>query len=513
MSIYEKYFDKNFDEIVREKESKDINSLFNSDMLLISGDFYGIQKFIFERLSTKKAAKVLRAKSAFIQIFTRYLAEYICKKLGISNYNILTSNAGKFEILSTNKDLKVLEEIQQKVNKYFIENFYALSGISICSVECSKDDFLDSKRYKLLRKKITNEIELKKFNKFNLTKLENPILEYDKEINNQTLCKVCNIRKIEKDDCPTCNMFIKIGDLLAGDFVDELKESDYFGLKFDDFICDIKIDNKIKSYMLIDDKNPADFNKLASNSCQDLETGIKSLAVLKADVDSMGKYLIDSDITEKFDNFDTFSKTLDNFFSLYVPKLMREKYSNTYTVFAGGDDLFLLGAWDEVLNLARLIHKEFNRFIKGKLSISFGIAIIKPSYPISRIAEYTEELLEKAKEIDLDKNAITLFGETVKWKTYLEVFDMLTVILNKIEEKNLNTAFLYRLLDLVEMSKKVKYENSIEDTMWKSKLAYSFSRNMDKKYVYILDVLDGLIEKYPSETKMFLSEFIYKRRD
>lgn len=81
MSIYEKYFDKNFDEIVKDKKSKDINSLLNDDMLLISGDFYGIQKFIFEKLSTKKAAKVLRAKSAFIQIVTVYLARYICKNL------------------------------------------------------------------------------------------------------------------------------------------------------------------------------------------------------------------------------------------------------------------------------------------------------------------------------------------------------------------------------------------------------------------------------------------------
>lgn len=63
------------------------------------------------------------------------------------------------------------------------------------------------------------------------------------------------------------------------------------------------------------------------------------------------------------------------------------------------------------------------------------------------------------------------------------------------------------------MSKNVKYENSVEDTMWKSKLAYSFSRNMDKKYVDILDSLHKSIDEYPRETKMFLSEFIYKRRD
>ncbi|MEA3315089.1 MAG: hypothetical protein U9Q30_04470 [Campylobacterota bacterium] len=171
MSIYEKYFDKNFDDIVIEKP-KNIKPLLSDDMILIAGDFYGIQKFIFEGLSTKNAAKVLRAKSAFIQIFTIYLAKYICNKLDISEDNILTSNAGKFEIISSKKDPEVLEEIQQKVDKYFIKNFYGLSGVSICSTKCNKNDFNNINSYKTLRDNISNILEMKKFNKFDLLNQE-----------------------------------------------------------------------------------------------------------------------------------------------------------------------------------------------------------------------------------------------------------------------------------------------------------------------------------------------------
>ena len=510
MSIYEKYFDSNFDNIVREK-SKDIKPLLSNDMILIAGDFYGIQKFIFEGLSTKNAAKVLRAKSAFIQIFTIYLSKYICKRLEISEDNILTSNAGKFEIISSSKDTKVLDEIQQKVNSYFIENFYALSGISICSIECNKDDFNEISSYKKLRDKISRRLETKKFNKFDLLNQE-AVLSYDSNINNENLCKICNIRK-GKNNCTICNNFITLGEFLAGDTIDKIISSDKLGIIFDDFVCDIKLDSKIKSYLLKDGKLPADFKKLAENSCKNLTTGIKSLAVLKADVDSMGKYLKDSDITNNFENFDTFSKTLDNFFSLYVPKLMRNDYPNSYTVFTGGDDLFLLGAWDEIIELARTIQKEFEKFIKNKLSISFGIAIIKPSYPISRIAQHSEELLEEAKGIDEHKNAITLFGETVKWKSYLSTFRELHKAFEILENDDTKTAFLYRLLDLIEMAKRVKYNNSIEDTIWKSKLNYSFYRNMDKRYLPLLKVLNNQMENNPKETRMFLNEFIYKRRE
>jgi len=510
LSIYEKYFDDNFDNIVRE-ESKDIKPLLSNGMILIAGDFYGIQKFIFEGLSTKNAAKVLRAKSAFIQIFTIYLSKYICKRLEISEDSILTSNAGKFEIISSNKNIKVLDEIQQKVDNYFIENFYALSGISICSIECNKDDFNDNSNYKKLRDKISRRLERKKFNKFDLLNQE-AVLSYDANINNENLCKICNIRK-GKDNCTICNTFKKLGEKLAGDSIEEVKSSDFFGISFDDFVCYIKLDKKIKSYLLKDGNSPADFTTLAQNSCKELDTGIKSLAVLKADVDSMGKYLKDSDITDNFENFDTFSKTIDNFFSLYVPKLMKNDFPNSYTVFAGGDDLFLLGAWDEILELSRVIQKEFAKFIKNKLSISFGISIVKPSYPISRIAQYTEELLEKAKGIDENKNAITLFGESVKWKSYLSTFRELRKAFKILENDDTKTAFLYRLLELIEMAKRVKCNNSIEDTIWKSKLNYSFDRNMDKKYLSLLQVLNNQMENNPKETKMFLNEFIYKRRE
>ncbi len=179
------------------EKPKDIKSLLKDKMLLISGDFYGIQKFIFDRLSTKNASKVLRAKSAFIQIFTEYIARYICSELGATEKNIISMNAGKFEILIPKQDIK-LNEIQDRIDKYFIKNFYGLSGVMISSVECEQKDFEDKKLYKKLRKKIIDSVEDKKFQKFNLFKKDAfDVLSYDTNVNNQTLCPICNIRQRE----------------------------------------------------------------------------------------------------------------------------------------------------------------------------------------------------------------------------------------------------------------------------------------------------------------------------
>lgn len=507
MSKFEDYFNKEFIEL--KDKQKDIKELLTSEnMYLISGDFYGIQKFIFDGLTTKNAAKVLRAKSAFVQLFTSVISKYICNKLGIDEKNILSTNAGKFEILSPTIDENILKDIQKTINQYFIKNFYGLSGINICFVSCVKDDFEESKKYKILREKIANEIEKAKFKKFDL-QTQDSTLSYDENISNQTLCKVCNIRKIKhKEACEICDDFISLGKKLTTFRIDEIVKSDSLGIKFDDFVCDLIIDEKIKSYVAKNNNEILEFEDFAKNS-----QGAKAIAILKADVDGMGNFIKNSEITNSFENFDLFSKTLDNFFSLYIPRKMQEKFPNTYTVFAGGDDLFLLGSWDVILELARFIESEFKQFVKSKdITISFGIALAKPSKPISYLAHETEHLLEESKDLN-GKDAITLFGETVKWNSYKEVFTQLDSAFKPFENKEINTAFLYRLLEFCEMSKKVKYDGDILSTIWKSKLSYSFSRNNDKLGENIYRILDEKIDKNPKETKIFLSEFIYKRRD
>ena len=510
MNQFTDYFDKRYIDLKPDTMKLDGLIEENNDYLFIAGDFFGIQKFIFERLSSQNAAKVLRAKSAFIQIYTKYLAEYVCHKLDIDQKYILSTNAGKFEILSPNTDSTILEQVQKLVDDYFMKNFYALSGVTLCGIKCKSGDFASKQNYRALRDKIADEMELKKFTKMSLINRSDYVLDYDKDINNENLCSICNIRKKVDDSCAICDSFVTLGKMLVKREESQISSVE-LGIVIDNYDTNIIIDNKIKSYVLKESNDkPVEFSHLADNSCKDLNAGIKSLAILKADVDSMGQYLKESNITDSFENFDLFSQTLDNFFSIYVPKIMRDEYPNSYIVFAGGDDLFLLGAWDEMLELARRIQYEFKLFTKSKLTISFGIAIAKPSHPISQLANISEELLEKAKEIDSDKDAITLFNETVKWESYLDVHKQLNDIF-KLLKDNENTAFLYRLLELVDMKKRV-LAGDIEATMWKSKLRYSWSRNMSKEDPKILESLDSHIEKYPSETKMFLSEYIYKRR-
>ncbi len=540
MSLFEKYFSDDF--VYLKPETIPIESLLTSEKyLLISGDFFGIQKFIFEGLSTKNASKVLRAKSAYIQIFTRVAAYMVCDALGIDKKYILSSSAGKFEIISPVVDEQKVEEVQQKIDAFFVEHFFALSGVGISAIECSKREFGDKGSYRTLRERLSDKVEKRKYHKFDLQH-RSSLLTYEEGIDNASLCRTCNMRKIthdSEDRCGICHDFVKLGEMLTKktliSFVrgrGEIEIIDGYGISFKEEKDAIEIFDigkepegdyphwALSSYVCSHNGTIATFEELSENSCADYENGIKALAVLKGDVDGMGEFIRTSDVTASYENFDIFSKSIDGFFSKYISQLMTEKYPDTYTVFSGGDDLFLIGAWDEVLDLAREIESDFKRFTKGNLSISMGIILVKPSTPISYLAEISEEALEAAKEVD-GKDAITLFGESVKFASYRDAKKFYTMLREMDEDVfPLPTAFLYRLMELLNMRRGIDAD-PLKNGMWKSKLSYSFRRNVfdrlrDKakieKAEALLMMCNSMIEKHPKESKLVLSEFIYKRR-
>ncbi|HYF96292.1 MAG TPA: hypothetical protein VD969_29125 [Symbiobacteriaceae bacterium] len=67
-------------------------------------------------------------------------------------------------------------------------------------------------------------------------------------------------------------------------------------------------------------------------------------------------------------------------------------------VYAGGDDLFVVGAWDQTLELAFDLHSAFDRFTGGRLTISAGLVADDYHVPIHRLAEAAGEAEEAAKE-------------------------------------------------------------------------------------------------------------------
>ena len=142
---------------------------------------------------------------------------------------------------------------------------------------------------------------------------------------------------------------------------------------------------------------------------------------------------------------------------------------NATIVYSGGDDVFIVGSWNHIIELAVDLKKAFEKYTQGTLSISAGIGVYESSYPIAAIAEETGDLESKSKKLP-GKNAVTLMedgeehlenGEyisdgTYSWKKFEEEvigekYRTLQVFFGDIDERGMS--FLYRMLELIRDQK------------------------------------------------------------
>lgn len=184
-------------------------------------------------------------------------------------------------------------------------------------------------------------------------------------------------------------------------------------------------------------KEMPDFNELAGWS-----QGISRLGVLRADIDNLGSTFskrLNGVIQEKGTGCglrwtDELSRQLTLFFKLNINRILRgdlggleikgkriEPFSLTtekadiprriVIVYSGGDDVFLVGAWNQIIEVAVDLYRCFNAYTGGSLTFSAGIGVFPYHYPIRAMAIETGELENAAKNLNKKiKNAVALFG-------------------------------------------------------------------------------------------------------
>ncbi|MEM7657621.1 MAG: type III-A CRISPR-associated protein Cas10/Csm1 [Bacteroidota bacterium] len=183
------------------------------------------------------------------------------------------------------------------------------------------------------------------------------------------------------------------------------------------------------------------------------------LGILRMDVDNLG-YLFQHGFqaVNTFTAYATFSAQLDWFFGGYLSWLrdhvvseQGDPYKDWINVlYSGGDDLFLFGRWDLVLEMAQRIRADFGRFVcqRPGLSISGGLALIKPKFPFSKGAEFAGAAEKEAKGHP-GKDGFHLLGQTIGWGAEFEgVWQYSARIFQLLEEGRLSQQFLYKLYHL-----------------------------------------------------------------
>jgi CRISPR-associated protein Csm1 len=99
-----------------------------------------------------------------------------------------------------------------------------------------------------------------------------------------------------------------------------------------------------------------------------------------------------------------------------------------YVIYSGGDDLFIVGAWDLMPLLAERIQSDFSRYTGGNpsLTISGAVTIEGEKFPLYQAAERAGQAEEKAKQYSrvsggLEKNAFHFLGMEVGWEEWKQV--------------------------------------------------------------------------------------------
>ncbi|MGB9616632.1 MAG: type III-A CRISPR-associated protein Cas10/Csm1 [Desulfomonilaceae bacterium] len=616
--LYHRDTDSLAEEAIRSYEAE--------KFLLVSGDFYGIQDFIFRTFGQTKSlrAKLLRGRSLAVSMLCELAADLVCRKIGLPFSSVLLNAAGKFTIVAphTAAAVQAISEAEKEINEWLVRVSYGENSLGISVQSCGPGDFT-TQRFRDLWEASKEKMELKKTDRLDLNAYGGEVSTYLASFNNELgkpLCPLCGKRPSESavehssligdvgSACRLCRDHVFLGTKLVTkerlavlsadadvkDHENRLLEPLFgrYQLTFSSgSLNELARKGRLIRYW---DLSPAEDGELRSNitmrlingyapvyseddlyddriletgrsdetkldlidaihvgapktlehiACKALNVptngsgrskGLAALGILKADVDKLGALLAYGLPKESFtvSRLATLSRQLDFFFSLHLPHLLRTTppYSDVYTVFAGGDDLFLIGPWNRIFSLVKRLRDDFADYVchNQALHFSAGIAVKKPHTPLHDMAIEAEATLERSK--DVGGNGITVFGQSVTHDVYEQLLGVKEKLLQWLEDGWVNNAMLYRLnsfADMAGLEQKLTKSGRpfpigiMECTKWRAYLAYAAERNLAKNLAgddrraavqELSQTIAGWLSTFGGGVKIPLWEVLYNRR-
>ena len=547
--------------------------------LLVSGDFYGIQDFIFSAGDDAGAnrSKLLRGRSFYVSLFSELAADILCREIGLPLTAVMLNAAGKFTLLApnTNEAQASIKRVRQDLNQHLYDISFGQSSFGlVCTKALQKEFAIEDDRFATLWRRHKEDMEKAKSCKLDLARFGavNGYLESFNNDLNPPLCPLCGIRPSaitpregEKATCGLCYDHVLLGAKLVRQenrvlILDEDSPAAALGelrkpvlgryqlaFKSEEKLAQIQVlpegvlrvwqtgiyadgsvvsaytnrflNGYVPAYEKADLEDarliknrkeneqvqleegvvkgwPKTFQDIARSAlhCGDKDqlTGVPALGILKADVDQLGA-LMACGLPKKqatISRMAALSRQLDSFFSVYLPHLLRDdpELCNVYTVFAGGDDLFLIGPWNKMTRLTLRLRDEFAHFVckNSKIHFSAGLMVTQAQIPVNRLAQQAEEALEQAK--NAGRNRVTVFGETMEWDELQTVFAH-TDTLENWRGRLLSRALFYRLNGVVSMAAAEKrlfaagpvHFHDMQCLRWRAMLQYQLTRNLTVK--------------------------------
>lgn len=165
--------------------------------------------------------------------------------------------------------------------------------------------------------------------------------------------------------------------------------------------------------------------------------GIKRVGYLRMDVDNLGKIFakgLEKKTTQNLPRIAGLSRQMTYFFKVYLNSLAKDRCANLpkgakslnegdrpnlLFIYAGGDDLFISGTWNEIVDFAFDVYQAFRAYTgyNPDITLSGGISIADVKFPLYQAANESGEAEDAAKRNGRD--SLGLFGEVFKWDEWL----------------------------------------------------------------------------------------------
>lgn len=542
------------------------NDKATSKWRLVCGDFSGIQNFIY-KITRKGAAKGLRGRSLYIQLLCDGVAEHLLRKLNLYPTARIYSSGGKFYLLTPDCLEQALKNEVATINKALIKEFQGdvFLGIGIAPV-CGKD-FAGGKMGERW-KDVNDSLMRDRQQRFRPLLENDPSFFEVQRLASGPACGVCG-RDDEDADigsndgpiCKQCAELQRLGQSLTdakaffwvwksdkesfhetGSTPIPLPGTDWdihvypqdhlvtpsalrslsncYWESINQITDPVRNENGYASGFRLLGKWDRDkkagvweFEEFDKNA-----KGIQRMGILRLDVDNLGEIFIrglkfpgatgQEEEMGSLSRVATLSRQLHLFFAGHLMELL-QPYQRSQIIYSGGDDIFLIGSWDELPEVAHKIRREFQYYCANNpaFTLSAGLTMVDGKYPISRAAGLAEEAESRAKALRRnrrEKDAVCLLETVIGWEEYpcaLKLRKQIETIIEKTE----NRAILDRLRSVVlavekfqRLSDKQNLQNEemrelIHWQQWRWRLVYNLKR-MARRNQEIKTDLDQLIE-------------------
>lgn len=431
--------------------------------LFVGGDLSGIQRFLYN-ITSKKAAVSLKGRSCYLKQYMDNVSSQLKKaaeSAGAKTTDIIYCSGGKFYMLTDyNEQIAcTIEDRATEIKSDLWKEHRGQLGIntSIVPFTENEDGTVDIANKSHQKPgclwQLANAVFLRQKNQKFKDILMQDYQNMFEPIPVGSKPKICAVTGIESPDC----IKMDVGDEEDRYVLPSVKQQIQLGEE-------LRRQQHFKTFEEYADKT--------------------NLGILRMDLDNLGKRFIEG--FDSIQQYKTFSGRLVEFFETEIDNIRREPLFGEYLniVYAGGDDLFVVGRWDKTIDFAERIQKEFkSRFGNDGISISGGVAIVTPKFPIAKAAELAGKAEDAAKQFrGGEKNAFCFLGKTVSWdKEFDYVKSYRQQFVSLITEYGLSKGILHKLMlysSIADQNRVRRREGKAEDFSYIWHISYYLTRYM-----------------------------------